>query len=204
MSKLSLQLQQQREDLFQRLAAHGQEHLLHFADLLDDDGFKKLAEDISEIDFDQLSQIVTLSLSPASALPSQPIPLPHSSMLSSRDVSAARRNELFADGLKHIAASRVALIILAGGQVKCSTIRFCCCCHVCAKLYTAFPYVRAGHTARHGRPQGVLRHRSPLPRDAVSATDRPDYQIVRLGWQWLCASVHHDVANDARCNREVL
>lgn len=117
MSSLSLQLQLQRDILRQRLAAHGQEHLLRFADVLDDASFTKLAEDISEVDFEQLSQIVALSLAPASsAQPSEPVPLPSASMLLSGDLSPGERSALFAVGLQHIAQSHVALIILAGGQ----------------------------------------------------------------------------------------
>ncbi len=90
---------------------------MRFADALDAESFRKLAEDVEEIDFEQLSQIVQLSLAPASSsAPSQPIPLPPTSMLKSRDLSSAKRSELFASGVSLIAQSRVALVILAGGQ----------------------------------------------------------------------------------------
>ena len=117
MSNLSPPLQQRRDALAQRLATHGQQHILRFADALDDREFQKLAEDIEEIDFEQLSQIVALSLAPAStSAPAQPVPLPSASMFKSRDLAPDTRSQLFTSGLHHIAASRVALIILAGGQ----------------------------------------------------------------------------------------
>ncbi len=103
--------------LLQRLTIHGQEHLLRFEHVLDDESARKLAEDVEEIDFEQLSKIVALSLAPAaSAAPSHPLPLPSSSMLRARDLTPNQRSELFASGLEHISKSRVALIILAGGQ----------------------------------------------------------------------------------------
>jgi UDP-N-acetylglucosamine/UDP-N-acetylgalactosamine diphosphorylase len=117
MSEISTSQLQRRSLLLQRLTSHGQEHLLRFADALDSESFRKLAEDIEEVDFEQLSQIVALSLAPASSsTPSQPIPLPQTSMLRSRDLSSEKRSELFSSGLALIAQSRVALVILAGGQ----------------------------------------------------------------------------------------
>jgi UDP-N-acetylglucosamine/UDP-N-acetylgalactosamine diphosphorylase len=117
MSEYSTSRSLNRDQLLQRLAQHGQEHLLRFADALDDSCFDKLHDDINEIDFEQLSKIVALSLAPAScAAPSQPVPLPSTSLLKPRDLPPQKRSELFASGLEHIAASRVALVILAGGQ----------------------------------------------------------------------------------------
>ena len=117
MGKLSPQLQLQRDALAQRLSLHGQQHLLRFADNLTDGEFTKLAEDIAEVDFEQLQKIVSLSLAPASSdAPAQPVPLPATSMFRTRDLSPDTRSRLFSSGLQHIAASRVALIILAGGQ----------------------------------------------------------------------------------------
>jgi UDP-N-acetylglucosamine/UDP-N-acetylgalactosamine diphosphorylase len=117
MSSLSSQKQQHRDEIRQRLAVYGQEHILRFSDVLSDDVFQKLAEDVAEVDFDQLSQIVELSLAPASTTaPAPPVPLPSSSMFKTSQLTADKRSELFAAGLQHIAASSVALIILAGGQ----------------------------------------------------------------------------------------
>ncbi len=112
-----MQLNAQRDQLLRRLTTHGQEHILRFVDALDEAAFLKLAEDIAEVDLDQLSKIVALSLAPASAsAPSQPTPLPSTSMMRSRDLSPQQRSELFATGLQLISRSEVALIILAGGQ----------------------------------------------------------------------------------------
>jgi UDP-N-acetylglucosamine/UDP-N-acetylgalactosamine diphosphorylase len=117
MQNIRTQLPEQRDQLFQRLAAHGQQHLLRFADVVDEEEFLKLAEDIAEVDFEQLAKIVALSLAPSStSAPSQPTPLPSTSMTRSRDLTPQTRSELFASGLQRIASSEVALVILAGGQ----------------------------------------------------------------------------------------
>lgn len=109
------------EDIHQRLALYGQEHLLQFWDTLTDYQRNELSKDIGAIDFETVISDFQKAMASSEKKKQQEAnrsvkPTPESSY---RDVSKITSQELKyyeQQGLKMISESKVAVLVLAGGQ----------------------------------------------------------------------------------------
>ena len=95
------------EELFLRLAPHGQEHLLRFWDELDEEDRAHLAEDIGQIDLELVDGLVETLLERAEQIEPGTIEAPEVVRPGPEDVLTGRGA---------LAAGEVAVVIVAGGQ----------------------------------------------------------------------------------------
>ena len=95
------------EELFLRLAPHGQEHLLRFWDELDEEDRAHLAEDIGQIDLELVGGLVETLLERAEQIEPGTIEAPEVVRPGPEDVLTGRGA---------LAAGEVAVVIVAGGQ----------------------------------------------------------------------------------------
>lgn len=116
----------QHAELGARLAEYGQEHLLHHWHAISDEQRVQLAADIADLDLAELREFFgratsSLADTDAAAAAAQRIddllqPIPDAQLLNAADCSAAERQRYEATGLRQIAAGRVGVVLMAGGQ----------------------------------------------------------------------------------------
>jgi len=107
------------EQAVRRHAAEaGQEHVLRFWGELPEEGRRRLLEQLADIDFEELSELIGQHVtrkSPAAALPADLAPAPFIALPAS-DADRRRRREMKSIGEDLIAAGKVAPMVVAGGQ----------------------------------------------------------------------------------------
>jgi len=101
----------------ERLAAHGQEHVLRFADELDERGRARLARQLARLDLDRVQRMIdeVLAHEPADAASLRLEPIPLVELGDGAEHEAARREALEA-GQEALASGRLATLLVAGGQ----------------------------------------------------------------------------------------
>src|SRR4051812_27972224 len=109
-------------NLAETLARHGQEHLIRWWGELDDEGRAHLAAEIETIDFAQLDDLIrrlvreeapstpAAALDPARVRPVEVLRLPQT------DAERAARRRAAEVGAAELAAGRVGVVLVAGGQ----------------------------------------------------------------------------------------
>jgi len=104
--------------LRETLATYGQQHLLDFWDQLSDDQKQHLYQDLTSIDFEEVSRIFKESvLSPGVVFDDSFLePLPQEVRESDVHLDPETRRKYQNEGLRQIATGSVAALLLAGGQ----------------------------------------------------------------------------------------
>lgn len=107
------------EELFNRLTSYNQDHLLQFWDELNDEEKKELFEDISRLDLNELREFygrATKNLDKGQGSEMKISPIPDSKSIILSEISAEVWNNYEMEGLRKISESRVAVLLMAGGQ----------------------------------------------------------------------------------------
>ena len=104
--------------LFDQLKKYGQEHLLRFWDDLDDSGKKKLAEQLNEIDWEDMDGLIRdyVLQKPVTDIPADLSPAPYFSL---QPVNAEQRKlyeQATETGRRLLREGKVAALTVAGGQ----------------------------------------------------------------------------------------
>src|SRR6056297_2854304 len=105
-----------RESLESRLAPHGQQHVLRFWDRLDESGRERLAAQVSELDLDQLDELIAgedekTDFAAVAASAGSPPAVRADGSGAAWSVEEARRR-----GEAALASGKVAAVLVAGGQ----------------------------------------------------------------------------------------
>lgn len=105
-------------DLQEKLAIHGQEHLLHFWNDLSEDEQKHLVADIEEINLEEVCSFFKRANTQESGekLDDRLQPVPESQYMSINRTSAEKLKIYENEGLKQISAGHVGVLLMAGGQ----------------------------------------------------------------------------------------
>ncbi|MFO0946827.1 MAG: UDPGP type 1 family protein [Planctomycetota bacterium] len=102
--------------LRKRLAAHGQEHLLEFADALTAEQRAKLVADIQSLDLEQLARLYELSKKPHAEIDPHAVQPMEAISLPTSDAERSRDQEMFQVGLERLRTGKVGVVLVAGGQ----------------------------------------------------------------------------------------
>lgn len=105
-------------DLQEKLARHGQEHLLRFWDDLSEDERKHLVADIEEINLEEVCTFFKRANAQESGekLDDKLLPVPESQYMSINRTSAEKLKIYEEEGLRQISAGHVGVLLMAGGQ----------------------------------------------------------------------------------------
>lgn len=109
------------ETLRKYLEKYGQEHLIKFWDEIDDEQRRQLKQEIDELNFSELQSFFERVTKPnesenAEKLDDKLQPIEESQFLSIRRTSPALIEKYEMEGLSHIAAGHVGVLLMAGGQ----------------------------------------------------------------------------------------
>lgn len=108
------------EKLYERLSAHGQEHLIKYWPELNDKEREQLAGEIAKLDLDEVNEIFQRATESSKVilekLDDDLKPIPQTHYESVPGLSNAKIEEYENIGLKEISESRVGVLLLAGGQ----------------------------------------------------------------------------------------
>jgi UDP-N-acetylglucosamine/UDP-N-acetylgalactosamine diphosphorylase len=106
------------QELYDRLKAYGQEHLLRFWDSLDDAGKEKLAGQINELDLEQLSELIKsyVMQKPVTEIPADLQPAPFYPLAPKDEVQKELYSKALAKGEELLKAGKVSALTVAGGQ----------------------------------------------------------------------------------------
>jgi len=106
------------QELFNKLQAHGQEHLLRFWNELDDCGKKNLATQLEDIDWDEMDQLIRdyVINKPITEIPADLSPSPYFPLHPADTEQADLYNKAEEYGRKLLREGKAAALTVAGGQ----------------------------------------------------------------------------------------